>query len=207
MQGDEQWQQDRCGCITASRCKDVVKRKNDGKPYQARANYFNEILVERITDEPKENGNFKQFKWGHDVEVRAIEEYEERTGLLVQAVDFIKHPDYKWIGGSPDGLVDPDGGAEIKSPYDSGVHLDTFLNGMPEDHDYQCQFNMWVNNRKWWDFVSYDPRMPENLRFFRHRVERDSALIVKMEREVVKFSNEIDSAIEEILANAEQLAA
>lgn len=202
MQGDKQWELDRCGCITASRAKDIVKRKNDGKPYQARANYFNELLVERITGEPKENGNFKQFQWGHDVEVRATEEYEERTGLVVQEVDFIKHLNHKWIGGSPDGLIGDDGGAEIKSPYDSGVHLDTFLNGMPEDHDWQCQFNMWVTDRMWWDYVSYDPRMPEKLRFFRHRVERDQELIFQMEREIFKFSDEIDEAIEEIFASA-----
>ncbi|MCT9071225.1 YqaJ viral recombinase family protein [Cupriavidus gilardii] len=50
------------------------------------------------------------------------------------------------------------GGIEIKSPHDEGVHINTWLNGMPEEHMPQVQGNMLVTGRQWWDFISYDPQ-------------------------------------------------
>lgn len=47
---------------------------------------------------------------------------------------------------------------------------------------------MWVTGRKWWDFVSYDPRPKgqyEHLRLFRQRVMRDQAYIDNLQREVI----------------------
>ena len=45
--------------------------------------------------------------------------------------------------------------------------------------------------RQWCDFVSYDPRMPETLRLFVKRVNRDDVLILDLEDKVREFLSEV----------------
>jgi hypothetical protein len=44
---------------------------------------------------------------------------------------------------------------------------------------------------KWCDFVSFDPRVPEDLQLFVVRVERDQEYIDSMEVEVKQFLSEV----------------
>jgi hypothetical protein len=44
---------------------------------------------------------------------------------------------------------------------------------------------------KWCDFVSFDPRVPEDLQLFVVRVERDQEYIDLMEVEVKQFLSEV----------------
>jgi hypothetical protein len=50
---------------------------------------------------------------------------------------------------------------------------------------------MAVTGREWCDFVSYDPRLPEDLQLFVVRLERDVSYIMAMEEEVDKFLKEV----------------
>jgi hypothetical protein len=50
---------------------------------------------------------------------------------------------------------------------------------------------MAVTGREWCDFVSYDPRLPEDLQLFVVRLERDEEYIKAMEAEVEKFLGEV----------------
>jgi hypothetical protein len=87
------------------------------------------------------------------------------------------HPDYPFAGASPDGLIDHDGCIEMKCPKSSVVHLQRFVDGLPEEYRPQIQGQLWVTGRQWCDFVSYDPRMPESHRLLKIRVKRDQAYI------------------------------
>jgi hypothetical protein len=51
---------------------------------------------------------------------------------------------------------------------------------------------MACTGRKWCDFVSFDPRLPENLQLFVVRLDRDDGYIKDMEVEVQKFLQEVD---------------
>jgi hypothetical protein len=62
------------------------------------------------------------------------------------------------------------------------------------------QWQMACTGREWCDFVSYDPRLPENLRLFVCRVPRDAALIADMEAEVTAFLAELDTKITDLNA-------
>jgi hypothetical protein len=57
------------------------------------------------------------------------------------------------------------------------------------------QWQMAVTGRKWCDFVSFDPRMPEDLQLFVTRVERDDEKIAELEAAVIEFLNEVDQKI------------
>ena len=52
--------------------------------------------------------------------------------------------------------------------------------------------------RDWCDYVSYDPRLPEHMRMFRKRVERDSNLIMELELAVNEFLIDLDVWIAEL---------
>jgi hypothetical protein len=51
---------------------------------------------------------------------------------------------------------------------------------------------MACTGRKWCDFVSFDPRFPEEMRLRIKCVERDETRIVELEKEVTVFLEELD---------------
>jgi hypothetical protein len=178
-QRTDAWHQQRAGKITASRFSDAIamnKRQPD-KPTEARNTYLRELLAEILSGEPKPEVNSSSLQWGKDVEQYAREAYEFKTGNLVMESEFVLHSIHEFIGCSPDGLIGPDGGMEMKCPKDPQVHIKTLIDGMPEDHIEQVQGCMFVTGRQWWEFISYDPRQAEPYRLYVQRIERDEAYI------------------------------
>ena len=125
-------------------------------------------------------------------------EYEAATGAMVEQVGFIKHPTLQMVGCSPDGLIDEDGGYESKSPFNSVNHIWTLLEGMPEEHMAQCQGGMWITGRKWWDFQSFDPRLPQPFCRYAQRIERDDKYIAALESEVIAFTAEVAEMVKRL---------
>jgi predicted phage-related endonuclease len=101
-------------------------------------------------------------------------------------------------GASPDGLVGDDGLIEIKCP-NTATHIENLLsNSAPANYVIQMQWQMACTGRKWCDFVSFDPRMPENLQMMVVRIERDDEQIAMLESEVVKFLGEVDDKVNQL---------
>lgn len=198
IQGESEWKYARVGHVTASRFGDVIALGAKGQPLKARADYLLELAIERLTGEPKEGPTTYAMRWGTDCEQFARTAYEVQTGACAREVGFIKHPRIEWVGASPDGLVGEDGGQEIKCPENSAIHLQTVLNGIPEHHIAQVQGCMWVTGRQWWDFCSYDPRMPEAMRLYVQRIPRDEAYIAALEQKTVAFLSELDALLDQI---------
>jgi predicted phage-related endonuclease len=186
-QGSVEWLLARVGFCTASRFKDVMDFTKKGDPGAKRKAYAWELVCERLTGNAAEHFASVAMQHGTEFEPQARMEYEARTGAMVEQVGFLHHPTIALCGGSPDGLVDEDGGLEIKCPYNSANHLQCFLTGMPEEHIPQVQGLMWITGRQWWDFVSYDPRMPDHLKLYQSRIERDDEYIATLEKAVREF--------------------
>jgi len=55
---------------------------------------------------------------------------------------------------------------------------------------------MAVTGRKWCDFVSFDPRMPERSQLFIKRVPRDGEFIIFMEAEINRFLSEVEVEVQ-----------
>jgi hypothetical protein len=70
---------------------------------------------------------------------------------------------------------------------------------VPGKYNTQMQFQMACTGRQWCDFVSFDNRLPEELQLFVKRVPRDNEFIKQMEDEVVKFLNELDIKIAQLM--------
>lgn len=201
LQRTDQWHQDRCGKFTASRFVDVLARdKKTGKEkLKAWHDCVWDVVTERVTGVQEDGVDSYSMRWGREVEPFARSAYELETGLLVTESAFIQHPKFDFVGCSPDGLVESDGGLEMKSPKDSKIHLDRFVNGMNESEFMpQVQGCMWVTGRKWWDWVSYDPRMPEHLRLFKVRWVRDEEYIQKLEEAVLEAEARVQEIIERL---------
>jgi predicted phage-related endonuclease len=102
-------------------------------------------------------------------------------------------------GASPDGLVGDDGLLEIKCP-NTATHIETLLSQtVPGKYNTQMQFQMACTGRSWCDFVSFDNRLPAELQLFVKRVPRDNMYIRLMEEEIVKFLNELDIKIAQLM--------
>lgn len=188
LQGTDAWALARCGHATASEFSSVLA-KGAGK---TRWSYLRRVLAERLTGKPCETYHNAHMDRGIEQEAYARLAYEALTGNVVELAGFIKHPTLM-AGCSPDGLIDADGGAEIKSVIPV-VQVDTITaGGYPPEHRAQVQGNLWITGRQWWDFVSYCPDMPERLRLYVYRVQRDEKYIADLEREVRGFLLEVDT--------------
>ena len=189
-----EWLVQRIGKVTASRAKHVIDYTAKGASTQKRLDYLYEIVTQRLTGQQTPTYVNAAMQWGIDQEGFARQAYVAKTGYTVDLVGFIQHPRLM-CGASPDGLIGMDGGVEFKCP-SSVNHASTILNGMPDDHMPQIQMQMWMAGLQWVDFVSYDPRFPVEQSMYIERVFRDEKYINDLEAEVVKFLNEVETAIE-----------
>jgi len=196
-QGTDEWFAIRCGKVTASRVADVIATTKSG--YSAsRANYEAQLICEILTGKPAESYSNAAMQWGTETEPLARAQYELKTGEMVNQVGFVVHPMIEQAGASPDGLVGSEGLIEIKCP-NTSTHLDTLLaQKVSSKYITQMTWQMVCTGRKWCDFVSYDPRLPENLQLFVQRIELDEDYAKKLQNEVVMFLVEVNEKIEKL---------
>lgn len=197
IQGSQEWLQLRAGKVTASRVADIIAKTKSG--YSAsRANYMAQLITERLTGNPAETFTNAAMAWGTEMEPEARRAYEFYKAVDVEQVAFVDHPTIGDCGASPDGLVGSDGLVEIKAPL-TATHIETLTSrSVPSKYITQMQWQMSCTGRKWTDFVSYDPRMPESMRFFCVRVQRDDQMIAELEAEVIKFLAEVRAKVDEL---------
>ena len=193
-QGTPEWFAARLCKVTASRVADIIAKTKSGYS-TSRANYMAELVCERLTGR---QGDFFQnaaMAWGTNTEPMARAAYEALEGMLVEETGFVSHATIEMAGASPDGLVGDDGLIECKCPM-TATHLETLLGkSVPSKYVAQMQWQMACTGRKWCDFVSFDPRMPEHMQLFVKRLERDEDYIIELEREVEKFLSELEEKI------------
>lgn len=161
-QGTQEWLEMRRGKLTASRMADAMA----GKETAARKNYIAQLVAERLTGQIAPSFCNDAMAWGTEHEPIARAEYEILTGRDVNLIDFVDHPELEWCGASPDGLLLDDGLIEIKCP-NTATHIDYLLGQKPPaKYVPQMALQLLCTGRKWCDFVSFDPRMPEKHRLF-----------------------------------------
>lgn len=197
QQGSDEWRRARAGLVSASRLSDVLsKGRSKNEESRTRANYRAQLIAERLTGEPAEDvyQNAAMLR-GTEQEPFARAAYEAHRGVLVEQVGLVLHESIPGACGSPDGLVGDDGGVEIKCP-NTATHIDYILKGVaPADYIPQMQWLMACTGRAWWDFVSFDIRLPAPMSLFVVRVERDPSYIDVAERAVSEFNAEVDEYI------------
>jgi putative phage-type endonuclease len=188
-QRSQEWFDIRRGKITSSEFHKIL---GDGKVKET-------YLLEKIAEGM---GGFAQpaggpaIEWGIELESTAIDVYTEKTGIVVEKASFMPVNDY--YGGSPDGIVTPDGIIEVKCPYTTVKHLkhgliksDADFKKTSPEYYYQCISNMICANAQWCDFISFDPRLKTKYQMFIYRLNRD-------ENEVKLMQEKLEAAIKQL---------
>jgi putative phage-type endonuclease len=196
-QRTEEWFAARLGKVTASRVADVIAKTKTG--YSAsRDNYMAQLICERLTGQQGESFTNTAMQWGTDTEPLARSAYEAFADVMVEEIGFVQHPKIDKAGASPDGLVGLFGMLEIKCP-NTATHIDTLLTqSVPTKYITQMQWQMRCCERQWCDYVSFDPRLSQDLQLFVKRVEFDAAYVAMLEEEVIKFLKELDEKVNKL---------
>lgn len=196
-QGSREWLSARAGLITASRIADLMAKTKTGES-AGRANYRAQLVAERLTGMPQESFSNAAMQWGTEQEPMARSMYEIKAGVMIDQIAIAMHPSISLTGASPDGLIGNDGLIEIKCP-NTATHIEYAVSGKPPGkYVMQMLWQMECTGRQWCDFVSYDPRMPEEMRLFVVRVNRDEEKLAEIRAEVIKLNEEIAQQINQL---------
>jgi putative phage-type endonuclease len=203
-QGTDAWLQVRLGKATASRMADITARTKTGWG-ASRANYAAQLVCERLTGLPQDSFTNAAMQWGKDHEDEARAAYQIHALCEVREIGFADHPTIPMAGASPDGLVAESGLVEFKCP-NTATHLQTLLGqGFGDKYVKQALWQMaCLPGREWCDLVSYDPRLPESMRLFVQRIERDDAAVASLEAHVIDFLGEVDETVAQLRARYER---
>lgn len=204
---DLTWLKKRAGKVTASQFASFIKRDRQGGYKLSDSKTCEDLIYKIAWERFVINGNLadafnrvsissKATEHGIENEGQAVWRYQEVSGNKVEYVNrFIQSGD--WIGGTPDGYVGEDGIIEVKCPFNGGNHLRTLLTKevYNTDYIYQIQGYLWLSNRKWCDFITYDPDMPQPLDIAIVRLERDEYIIEAIQtiiNQVIEKINKIN---------------
>lgn len=193
-QGSMEWYARRVGKITASRLGDLTARTKTGWG-ASRAAYVAELVVERLTGAPYPSFETQAMRWGRETEAQARDAYTFYSGVTVELVAFVDHPDLPRTGASPDGRVGADGLVEIKCPA-TATHIERLLGApIPRGHLLQMQWQMECDRRQWCDYVSFDPRVPEEMRLHVERIQRDDDVIAELRDVIAEADAEVAAKV------------
>jgi putative phage-type endonuclease len=193
-QHSPEWYQARLGKVTAS-CFSKALAGGQGK---TRASYMLQLVAERLTGEPQDTYTNAAMERGSEVEPAAREYYQLAEDISIEQIGFIEHDDN--IGASPDALVGTDGLVEIKCP-NSTTHITYILEDrLPPTYKAQVQGQLWVAERQWCDFVSYDPRM-RSRQYFCVRVYRDEEYIKELATGLYGFVADLQELMDRLTAD------
>lgn len=183
-QGSPEWLALRAGRVTASNFGKVLAEGNG----QTRWKYMLQLLGERLSGEPKPTYRNEAMQWGTETEPRARAVYELLTGQEVEEVTMVERDEN--VACSPDGLI-PGSGLEIKAP-DTATHIGYVLKARcPPVYVPQVQGCIWICERDRWEFMSFDPRMPDASQAVIVTVSRDDEYIARLDAEVRRFVDEM----------------
>lgn len=192
-QGSIEWALARAGIPTASEFDALVTPKFEPRKGETPATYLATKLAEKWI-----GGCLAGFgSWATDQ--GAIRESEARGwfelehGFAIDRVGFITTDD-GLVGASPDGLISPDSGVEIKCPQPI-KHVKTLLEGeIPDEHLAQIHGGMFVSGAKQWYFVSYCPHFPPFVRI----VEWDEGIQEKLAEALAIFLAKLQSGFDRL---------
>lgn len=184
-QGSKEWLDAKIGIASASNFDRIITPKT-GKLSTSSEGYAHELIAEQILKRPLDDATTAFMQRGNLVEKAARDWYSLQTGADVERAGFILRDDRR-AGCSPDGLIGADGGLEIKCP-SAGVHIGYLLGDAGEKYRCQVQGCLWVTQRSYWDFVSYNPDFPSAL----VRFHRDEEFIAKLAAAVHQFNEMVD---------------
>ena len=196
-QGSAEWLSMRLRKVTASRVKDVLTKGRGNSQSKTAESYMMELIAEKLTGKSKPFFENAAMKWGTETEPQARSMYSVNNKFaVVKEVAFVEHNEF--VGISPDGLIGDDGLLEIKCPNTTTQLKRALSDDYSADYKSQIQMQLWVTERQWCDFVSFDPRLDCAAGYLQQRVYRDEEYIEEMKTKVYAFVEKMNLLINQL---------
>lgn len=144
-QRSPEWFAQRNNAITASDIPTVLNENEYKTPWS--------LLLDKCNSNPKPFVGNEATRWGTHYEDIAIEKYSELRGKEVLSFGLLIHPDYSWLGGSPDGITKDGILLEVKCPLRRKI-----VHGeVPHHYLAQVLLNLEICNLDIAHFIEYKP--------------------------------------------------
>jgi hypothetical protein len=197
-QNTDEWFELRLSKITSSNMPKIMANydKAFGKPA---IEYAEKIALEHLTgirDETSFSNGYMER--GHELEPLALKAYEiEEFSTVTNGGFFIEDTDdIIKIGDSNDGNVGEDGCIEIKSVIPKTQWKRIKSEKYDSSYQWQIHSHIWIGGKKWCDFVSYCPEMPQLKQCSIYRIDRDEEKIAMMKKRTDDFKSVVLDHIE-----------
>ena len=196
-QGSAEWLAMRLGKVTASKVSDVLSKGRGSAPSKMSETYMIELIAEVLTGNSKPFFENDAMRWGTETEPQARAMYAVNNDFVdVKEVAFVEHNEQ--VGISPDGLIGDKGLLEIKCPNTTTQLKRALSDDYSADYKAQIQMQLWVTEREWCDFLSFDPRLDCEAGYLQQRVFRDEEYIEEMKTKVYAFVEKMNEIIEQL---------
>jgi len=149
-QRSPEWFQQRNNAITASDIPTVLGENSYKTPWS--------LLLDKCAANPKPFVGNAATKWGTHYEDIAIEKYCEIKGKRVLAFGLLMHPEYTWLGGSPDGITTDGILLEVKCPLKRKI----VMGEVPHHYLSQILLNLEICDLELGHFIEFVPGNSDN---------------------------------------------
>ena len=140
-----EWYTQRENAITASDIPTVLGENNYKTPWS--------LLLDKCNANPKPFIGNEATRWGNHYEDIAIEKYSELKSKEVLSFGLLIHPDYPWLGGSPDGITTDGILLEVKCPLTRKI----VPGQVPHHYLSQILLNLEICNLELAHFIEFVP--------------------------------------------------
>lgn len=171
-QRSDEWFQAKRGKMSASNADTILA---NGKGLET---YIYSLMAEYYSKGEKVHYTNADIERGILLEPEAKIEFQFYTGLDIKEVGYVEFNEYILV--SPDGLIGDDGLIEIKCPNDSIYFKLLLSNNIKPEYIAQMQMQMYVTDRQYCYFVSYNPNFEKSL--YIKKISRDEEMIEKLKK-------------------------
>lgn len=185
-----EWHNQRKGMITASSVGAIL----GFSPHATRDDVLRRMVREWYGAESEFVGNAATEYVTHH-EAGAIFEYSMETGNTVDKAPFTVHPEHKWLGASPDGIVNSIGLLEVKCPYSQRKNLKPIFKSIMDMHHYRMQIMVQLacTGRKWCHFYQWAPHGSSAIEVVEYNHELFTGdILPELEKFYAEYINEVD---------------
>lgn len=144
-QRSPEWFQQRNNAITASDIPTVLGENS----YKTSLS----LLIDKCAANPKPFVGNSATKWGTYYEDTAIEKYSQIKGKEVLSFGLLIHPEYPWLGGSPDGITTDGILLEVKCPLKRKI----VMGEVPHHYLSQVLLNLEICDLEVANFIEFIP--------------------------------------------------
>ena len=172
IQRTPEWIEIKRGKMSASNADTILA---NGKGLET---YIYSLMAEYYSKGEKVHYTNADIERGILLEPEAKIEFQFYTGLDIKEVGYVEFNEYILV--SPDGLIGDDGLIEIKCPNDSIYFKLLLSNNIKPEYIAQMQMQLYVTDRQYCYFVSYNPNFEKSL--YIKKITRDEEMIEKLKK-------------------------